>query len=128
MKLKWVLVSIGSILVIAGLALLRKPPYCPPGMKQAAATVVGTAQVRQTFGSYTVAVIEFASEGGGKVTDQLGEPSGYRVGDQLTVNYDPYDPARDWSISTTSTGAAYLAMALGLVAGVIGALGRGVGP
>lgn len=124
MSLKWVLISMGAVLVIAGFALLRKPPYCPPGMKQTEATVVGAAQVRQAFDSYTVAVIEFTPEGGSKVTDQLGQPSSYRVGNRLIVNYDPYDPQRDWSISKTSASAAYLTMALGLIVGVIGAFAK----
>jgi len=123
-SLKWIIVSIGTILVVAGFALLCKPPYCPPGMKQAEATVVGSAQVRQTFGWYSVAVIEFTPEGGEKVTVQLGEPSSYRVGSKLIVNYDPYDPARDWSISDTSDGSAYLVMALGIVMGAIGAFAK----
>jgi len=124
MSLKPILVSIGMILIIAGFALLRKPPYCPPGMKQARATVVGTAQVRGTYAAYTVGVIEFTPEGGSKVRAQLGEPSSYRVGNKLIINYEPYAPARDWSISKTANMAAYLTVALGFAMAVVGAFAK----
>ncbi|BDI32422.1 hypothetical protein CCAX7_44730 [Capsulimonas corticalis] len=101
--IKFGLIVIGVIIVVVGVCNRQQQSGATLGMNSAVGQVVGQNQVSTYFGAYKVAVIQFPTTDSTQVTITLEQPSSYRIGDKVTIYYDPANPERDWAIPSGLT-------------------------
>jgi hypothetical protein len=119
---KLILIVLGILLIGFGLWYRPKLPVSATlGMPHAEGVVTRFEDVPGLVGSFRGAIIELKTADNVPVTIKVREPSNYRVGDKLTVYYDPDRPDLDWSIAPNSLPiSGYVSIGLGVLLAVIG--------
>jgi hypothetical protein len=119
---KLVLIVLGVLLITFGVCYRPEPPLSSTlGMPHAQGVVTRFEDVPGLVGSFRAAIIQFKTVENVPVDIKMEQPSSYRVGDKVTVYYDPDRPDRDWSIASRAIPiSGYFSIALGTLLAVIG--------
>jgi hypothetical protein len=120
--IKLILIVLGLLMIAFGVWYRPKPPLSVTlGMPHAEGVVTRFEDVPGLVGSFRGAIIELKTADNKPVTIKVRQPSNYRLGEKLTVYYDPDRPDRDWSIPSRSLPVSgYFSIGLGLLLAVIG--------
>ena len=119
---KLMLVVLGVLLIAFGVWYRPEPPLSVTlGMARAQGVVTRFEDVPDFVGSFPGAIVEFRTAANVPVAIKVRQPSDYRVGDKLTIYYDPDRPEGDWSIASRDLPiSGYFSIVLGVVLAVIG--------